>query len=116
MVDAFTANWSKESNWWCSSGGLISQVVEHAQMFKATCIVTVPEWLSAWFRPVLHPSADNLADLEVDMQELPLSESLILLGLSGFSLFAAKSLTQGSLPCIVISHFRGCDGATWTDG
>ena len=89
-VDAFTVNWSEENNWWCPPVSLVARVVKHAQVCRAVGTLIVPEWPSAPFWPVLHPLANQFAHFVVSVQELPLSESLILPGLSGFTLFHGK--------------------------
>ena len=86
-VDAFTVDWSTENNWWCPPVYLVPRVVAHAQMCAAYGTLIVPEWPSAVFWPVLHPTPEQFAGFVVAIQELPLSELLILPGSSGSSLF-----------------------------
>ena len=89
-VDAFTVDWSKEYNWWCPPVYLVARVIGHARVCKASGTLIVPEWQSAPFWPLLHPSKGEFADFVFDIQELPLSEFLILPGLSGSTLFHGK--------------------------
>ena len=86
-VDAFTVDWSTENNRWCLPVNLVPRVVAHAQMCTAYGTLIVPEWQSSPFWPVLHPAPEQFAMSVVAIQESPLSESLILPGLSGSSLF-----------------------------
>ena len=84
VVDAFTVNWRGENNWWCPPNTLIPRVIGHAHVCRAVGTLVVPCWLSAPFWPLLHPSEEGYASF---VAELPLSELLILPGLSGSSLF-----------------------------
>ena len=89
-VDSFTVNWAGENNWWCPPVGLVPRVIAHAQVCGASGTLIVPEWPSAPFWPVVHPTAEQFAEFVVGTQELPLSELLIMPGLSGCSLFGGK--------------------------
>ena len=89
-MDAFTVDWSKEYNWWCPPVYLVPRVIGHARVCKASGTLIVPEWQSAPFWPLLHPSKGEFADFVLDIQELPLSEFLFLPGLSGSTLFYGK--------------------------
>ena len=89
-VDAFTVSWTGENNWWCPPIALIPRVIGHAKVCKAVGTLVVPGWPSAPFWPVLHPSVGRFADFVSEVEELPLSEWLILPGLSGASLFNGK--------------------------
>ena len=53
-------------------------------------MLIVSEWQSAPFWPLLYPSKEEFAYFVQDRLELPLSEFLILPGLSGFTLFHGK--------------------------
>ena len=86
-VDTFTTDWHRENNWWCPPVTLVPRVIRHAEVCQAVGTLVVPEWPAAPFWPLLHPSADEFAWFVVYMQELPLSDSLFLPGLSGFTLF-----------------------------
>ena len=89
-VDAFTVNWGGENNWWCPPIELIPRVICHARACKAVGTLIVPSWPSAPFWPLLCPSEGRLAYFVVDVKELPLSEVLILPGLSGANLFNGR--------------------------
>ena len=65
-------------------------MIGHAKVCKAVGTLVVPGWPSAPFWPVLHPSVGGFADFVSEVEELPLSEWLILPGLSGASLFKGK--------------------------
>ena len=86
-VDTFTTNWHGENNWWCPPVSLVPRAIGHAEVCMAEGTLVVPEWPSAPFWPLLHPSAKEFADFVVDVQELPLSEVLFLPSLSGSTLF-----------------------------
>ena len=62
----------------------------HAQVCRDEGTLIVPEWESAPFWPLLHPAVQRFADFVVYVQELPLSESLFLPGLSGFTLYNGR--------------------------
>ena len=89
-VDAFTVDWSGENNWWCPPVALIARVIAHARVCGARGTLIVPEWQSSPFWPVIHPKATQFADFVVEIQELPLSEFLILPGHSRCTLFHGK--------------------------
>ena len=89
-VDTFTVNWSAENNWWCPPVALIPRVIAHAQACGARGTLIVPEWQTSPFWPVLHPTLERFADFVLEIQELPLSEFLILPGVSGNTLFKGK--------------------------
>ena len=89
-VDAFTVDWSCENNWWCPPVSLVPRVIGHAESCMARGTLIVPEWMSAPFWPILQPAADEFAYFVTCVQELPLSESLFLPGLSGFTLFHGR--------------------------
>ena len=66
-------------------------MIGHAKVCKAVGTLVVPGWPLAPFWPVFHPSVGRFADFFVsEVEELPLSEWLILPGLSGASLFNGK--------------------------
>ena len=69
---------------------LMPRVVVHARACGACGTPIVPEWQPSPFWPVLHPVLGKFAELVIGIQELPLSESLILPGLSGSMLFHGK--------------------------
>ena len=69
---------------------LVPRVIRHAQVCMAEGTLIVPEWRSAPFWPLLHPAEQQFAGFVVHVQELPLSESLFLPGLSGLTLFNGK--------------------------
>ena len=54
---------------------------------EAAGTLIVPYWPSGPFWPLVHPSAGSFAEFVTERRELPLSELLILPGLSGSSLF-----------------------------
>ena len=89
-VDTFTTDWSNENNWWCPPVSLTPRVIAHAQVCRAKGTLIVPEWKSAPFWPLLQPARECFSCFVMSIRELPLSESLILPGLSGFSLFHGK--------------------------
>ena len=101
VVDAFTVNWDAENNWWCPPVALIPKVIELAQACSASGTLIVTEWLTSPFWPVLHPVVERFADFMLDfileIQELPLSEFLILPSLSGCTLFISKPPNTGVL-------------------
>ena len=104
-VDAFTVNWRGENNWWCPPITLIPRVIGHAHVCRAVGTLVVPCWLSAPFWPLLHPSEEGYASFVTGVAELPLSELLILPGLSGSSLF------KGQIPNTAVLALRCNFGA-----
>ena len=70
---------------------LVPRVVVHAQMCAAYGTLIVPEWPSAAFWPVFYPTPEQFAVFVVVIQELPLSELLILPSLLGASLFHSNT-------------------------
>ena len=86
-VDTFTTDWWGENNWWCPPVTLVPRAISHAEVCMAVGTLIVPEWPASPFWPLLHPSAEEFAWFVVHMQELPLSDSLFLPGLSGLTLF-----------------------------
>ena len=89
-VDTFTVNWGAENNWWCPPVDLIPRVIVNAQACNDGGTLIVPEWKISPFWPVLHPAMEKFADFVLEIQELPLSEFLILPGVSGCTLFNSK--------------------------
>ena len=90
VVDTFTTDWSGENNRWCPPVSLVPRVIGHADACMAIATLILPEWMSAPCWPLLHPSADKFACFVSGVQEFPLSKSLFLLGLSGFTWFHDK--------------------------
>ena len=90
LVDVFTINWGGDNDLWSPAVTLISRMIGHAEVSKAVGAVVVPCWPSAtvWF--ILHPPIGRFADLVSEVEELPLSEWLILPGLSAASLFNGR--------------------------
>ena len=76
---------------------LVPKVVAHAHMCAAYGTLIVPEWPSAAFWPVLHPKPEQFAVSVVAIEELPLSELLILPGLLGASVFHSNMLNNNML-------------------
>ena len=62
----------------------------HAKVCKAVGAVVVLGWPSATVWSILHPPVGRFADLVSELEELPLSEWLILPGLSAASLFNGR--------------------------
>ena len=74
---------------------LVPRVIRHAQVCMAEGTLIFPGWRSAPFWPLLYPAEQQFADFVVHVQELPLSESLFLPGLSGLTLFNGKMPNTG---------------------
>ena len=94
-VDTFNTDWCGENNLWCPPVTLVPKVIRHAEVFSAVETLVVPEWPLAPFWPLLHPSAHEFACFVVYMQELPLSDTLFLPGLSAFTLFHVEMPNTG---------------------
>ena len=86
-VDAFTVHWGLDNNWWCPPVALIPRIIGHARVCEAVGTLIVPYWPSAPFWPLVHPAVGSFANFVTDVRDIPLSELLILPGLSGSSLF-----------------------------
>ena len=97
MVDTFTINWGADNNWWCPPVALIPRVIAHAQTCSAGGTLIVSEWKTSPLWPVLHPAIEKFADSVLEIQELLLSEFLILPGVS-------ETQTLAFLHFIVISQ------------
>ena len=52
-VDTLAQNWSFENNWVCPPVSLIIHAVEHFKKCRASGTLIIPEWKSAYFRPVI---------------------------------------------------------------
>ena len=79
-------------NWrggWCPSIKLIPRVIGHVQVCRAVGTLVVPCWLSAPFCHSCIPQ-EGYARFVTGVAELPLSELLILPGLSGSSLLNSQ--------------------------
>ncbi len=61
-VNTFTANWGDDFNWWCPPISLIGSTLKHARICKASGILLVPEWTSAYFWPLLTPDGRKFYD------------------------------------------------------
>ena len=86
-VDAFTCNWAEENNWWFPSTYLIPRVITHAQRCSADGTLTVPQWPSSFYWPLLFPNGIDPVEFVVEYTELPCIHDLILPGQLGASLF-----------------------------
>lgn len=95
-VDAFTADWSGENNWWCPPIGLIPRVIRHAQACSAYGTLIVPCWPSAPFWPILCPTENQFAPFVTEVIQLPQQEGLFLPSVSGAVLF------NGEVPNTVV--------------
>ena len=89
-VDAFTVHWGGEVNWWCPPIPLVPRVIRHAQVCAAKGTLIVPCWPSAPFWPLICRANGQFASFVTMVEELPLSESLFLPGMSGSVLFNGK--------------------------
>ena len=65
-------------------------MIGHAEVCKAVGALVVPGWPSATVWSILHPPVGQFADLVSEVEEFPLSEWLILPGLSAASLFNGR--------------------------
>lgn len=101
-VDAFTVDWSGETNWWCPPIALIPRVIRHAQACSACGTLIVPSWLSAPFWPMLCPIRGRFAPFVSEVVELPQQEGLFLPSVSGAVLF------NGEIPNTAVLALR-CD-------
>ena len=70
-VDAFTQNWSNETNWVCSPVALIIPVIRHMSVCKAKGILIVPCWPSAIFWPAIKTKPGKFAPFVKDSLVLP---------------------------------------------
>ena len=52
-VNAFTCHWGGEFNWLCPPTSLIGRTLRHCALCKAIGVLLVPEWVSAYFWPLL---------------------------------------------------------------
>lgn len=86
-VDAFTVDWSRENNYFCPPVYLVARLLHHAKACKCEGTLVVPEWPSAVYWPLLCPSENTFTNFVVDSMYLPMSESLIVKGKRGASLF-----------------------------
>ena len=86
----FTVDWSKAYNWWCLPVYLVARVLGQARVCKASGTLIVPDWQSAPFCQLLHPSIREFADFVTFIKELPLSEFFMLQRLSASTLFHGK--------------------------
>ena len=86
-VDTFTCNWGGENNWWCPPVHLVPRVIRHGQNTNARGTLVVPQWLSSPFWPLLFPDGVMPAEFVKEYMELPCTETLILPGQLGTSLF-----------------------------
>ena len=89
-VDAFTVNWAGENNWLCPPIMLISRVIRHAQVCKATGTLIVPAWPSASFWPILCPEGQGFASFVIQAIELPMMCRLFEPGRSGAVIFGGN--------------------------
>ena len=86
-VDAFTVDWQGENNYLCPPVYLVPRVLRHAQACRCVGSLVVPEWPSAAFWPLLCVSEWEFQSFVVDAMYLPLSDSLIVRGKAGATLF-----------------------------
>ena len=70
-VDAFTQNWSTETNWICPPVSLIVPVLRHMSCCKAKGTIIVPSWPSAIFWPALKPGPGRYAAFVKESMVLP---------------------------------------------
>ena len=86
-VDAFTCDWGEDNDWWCPPVCLVPRVIRHAQNTNAKGTLVVPQWLSSPFWPLLFPDGISPEVFVREWLELPRTETLILPGQLGASLF-----------------------------
>lgn len=70
-VDAFTQNWSNETNWLCPPVSLIIPIIRHMSVCKAKGTLIVPRWPSAIFWPVLKTEPGKFAPFVKESFVLP---------------------------------------------
>ena len=54
-INTFTADWGKDFNWLCPPTALVGTTLKHAKACRATGVLFVPEWTSAYYWPLLTP-------------------------------------------------------------
>lgn len=79
-VDALAQNWSSDNNWVCPPPAMIVPVIHHFKNCKASGTLIIPEWPSAYFWPVIHPSRLSFASFVTDVYVLPKIKNLIISG------------------------------------
>lgn len=91
-VDAFTADWGGENNWWCPPICLVPRLLQHARQCAAVGTLIVPMWLSAPFWPILCPTSrgGSLAEYVRAWCDLPRYEGLFMSTRSGAALFEGR--------------------------
>ena len=73
---------------------LVPRVIRHAQNTNAKGTLVVPQWLLSPFWPLLFPDGIDPAEFVKEYMELPKTETLILPGQLGTSLFQGLLIHQ----------------------
>ena len=58
-VNTFTGDWSNTFNWWCPPISLVGDMLKQAKLCRASGVLLVPEWPSAYFWPLLTPNGKD---------------------------------------------------------
>ena len=105
-VDAFTQNWSNETNWVCSPVALIIPVIRHMSVCKAKGTLIVPRWPSAIFWPAIKTKPGKFAAFVKDSLVLPKIAQMCIPGEGQLIAYQKKPSVFTGTPCFDLLALR----------
>ena len=103
-IDAFSQNWSGETNWLVPPVKLIPKVLKHMVTCKAKGVLIAPHWPSAVFYPLLFQSSDVLENGVVNIQYYGDSNKVYVAGTQSSEVFSEKNRNPFQVMCIVLNY------------
>ena len=91
-IDAFTANWADDMNWWVPPFNLVGRILRHAEICHAVGSLVVPAWKSASFWPLLCLDGSRLAPFIHQWLYIPFQPTMFITGKSGHNIGDALTL------------------------
>ena len=79
-IDAFTANWADDMNWWVPPFNLVGRILRHAEICHAVGSLVVPAWKSASFWPLLCLDGSRLAPFIHQWLYIPFQPTMFITG------------------------------------
>ena len=61
-INVFTGDWRRDHNWLCPPISCIGSVLRHLILWKARGTLLVPIWPFPYYRPLIYPDGDRIAD------------------------------------------------------
>ena len=103
---ALAQDWSRDNNWICPPVGLIIHSVRLLMSVSGVGTLTVPEWPSSYFWPLLRTGSTQFKPFVTDCLKLPLIHDLIIEGPGQRQIYQSNSSVISGCPSFRVLALR----------